>query len=56
MPGADRSRTRVLSHLAGGDIGHSRTKARSPQTNGIVERFHKTMLSEFYQVAFRMRI
>ncbi len=24
--------------------------------NGIVERFHKTMLNEFYQVAFRKRI
>lgn len=28
-------------------------KARSPQTNGICERFHKTILNEFYQVAFR---
>src|SRR3954468_24939368 len=35
---------------------HSRTKARSPQTNGICERFHKTVLQEFYQVAFRKRI
>jgi hypothetical protein len=56
MPGADRSRNRVLSHLAGEDIGHSGTKACSPQTNGIVERFHKTMLREFYQLAFRKRI
>jgi transposase InsO family protein len=38
------------------DIDHSRTKARSPQTNGICERFHKTVLQEFYQVAFRKRI
>jgi len=43
-------------YLAVEDIDHSRTKARSPQTNGIVERFHKTMLNEFYQVAFRKRI
>ena len=42
--------------LAVEDIDHSRTKARSPQTSGIVERFHKTMLHEFYQVAFRKRI
>ena len=28
------------------DIDHSRTKARSPQTNGIFERLHKTMLDE----------
>ena len=43
-------------YLAVENINHSRTKARSPQTNGIVERFHKTMLHEFYQVAFRKRI
>lgn len=38
------------------DIDHSRTKARSPQTNGICERFHKTMQQEFYAVAFRKKI
>ncbi len=38
------------------DIEHTRTKARHPQTNGIVERFHKTMLDEFYRVAFRKTI
>ncbi len=38
------------------DIDHTRTKAKSPQTNGIVERFHKTMLDEFYRVAFRKKI
>lgn len=27
--------------------------ARSPQTNGIVERVQKTILNEFYRVAFR---
>jgi transposase InsO family protein len=35
------------------DIDHTRTKAYSPQTNGICERFHKTILDEFYRVAFR---
>ena len=38
------------------DVDHSRTKTRNPQTNGIVERFHKTVLNEFYRVAFRKRI
>ena len=38
------------------DIDHSRTKARSPQTNGICERFHKTIQDEFYAVAFRKKI
>ena len=27
-----------------------------PQTNGICERFHKTILQEFYQVAFRKKM
>lgn len=40
-------------YLAINDIDHSKTKAKSPQTNGICERFHKTILQEFYQVAFR---
>ncbi len=38
------------------DIDHTKTKARSPQINGICERFHKTVLQEFYQVAFRKKI
>ena len=29
------------------DIDHTRTKTQSPQTNGICERFHKTVLNEF---------
>jgi transposase InsO family protein len=43
-------------YLAVEDVDHSRTKTKNPQTNGIVERLHKTMLHEFYQVAFRKRI
>jgi transposase InsO family protein len=43
-------------YLAAENIDHSRTKTKSPQTNGIVERFHKTMLGEFYRIAFRKRI
>lgn len=42
--------------LALSDIDHTRTKAKSPQTNGICERFHKTILNEFYQVAFRKKV
>src|SRR5215471_8747368 len=42
--------------LAVEDIDHSRTKAKSPQTTGICERFHKTVLNEFYRIAFRKKI
>jgi hypothetical protein len=37
------------------NIDHSKTKAYSPQTNGICERFHKTMKQEFYDTAFRKK-
>jgi transposase InsO family protein len=37
-------------YLAINDIDHTKTKAMSPQTNGICEIFHKTILNEFYQV------
>lgn len=43
-------------YLALEDIDHSKTRARSPQSNGICERFHKTLLDEFYRVAFRKKI
>ena len=38
------------------NIDHSRTRAKSPQTNGICERFHRTMQDEFYSVAFRKKL
>lgn len=38
------------------NIDHSKTKARSPQTNGICERFHRTMKNEFYDTAFRKKL
>jgi transposase InsO family protein len=34
-------------YLAVENIDHTRTKAHSPQTNGICERFHRTMQNEF---------
>lgn len=43
-------------YLAIEDIDHSKTKARRPQTNGICERFHKTIQEEFYAVAFRKKV
>jgi len=43
-------------YLAINGIEHSKTKAKHPQTNGICERFHKTILQEFYQITFRKKI
>ncbi|RUS65986.1 hypothetical protein CUZ56_02342 [Saezia sanguinis] len=43
-------------YLALNDIDHTKTKAMSPQTNGICERFHKTILQEFYQITFRKKL
>lgn len=43
-------------YLAINDIDHTKTKAQHPQTNGICERFHKTVLQEFYQTTFRKKI
>jgi transposase InsO family protein len=43
-------------YLAVEDIDHSRTKAKSPQTNGICERFHRTIQEEFYATAFRKKL
>jgi transposase InsO family protein len=52
----NRERHEYQLYLAIEDIDHSKTKAKSPQTNGICERFHKTIQDEFYAVAFRKKI
>ena len=38
------------------NIEHTRTKVKSPQTNGICERFHQTLQNEFYANAFRRKV
>ena len=43
-------------YLAIEDIDHTKTKAKSPQTNGICERFHRTVQDEFFAIAFRKKI
>ena len=35
------------------DIEHRRTRVKRPQTNGFVERFHRTILDEFFRVELR---
>ena len=37
------------------DIDHTKTSARSSQTNGICEHFHRTVQNEFYAIAFRKK-
>jgi hypothetical protein len=43
-------------YLAVENIDHSRTQARHPQTNGICERFHRTIQEELYATAFRNKL
>jgi len=43
-------------YLGINNIEHTKTKTRHPQTNGICERFHKTILQEFYQITFRKKL
>jgi transposase InsO family protein len=38
------------------NIDQTRPKVKSPQTNGIVERFHQTLLTEFYRITVRKKI
>lgn len=38
------------------EIEHTKTKVARPQSNGFVERFHRTILSEFYEKAFRTKV
>jgi len=40
-------------YLALTELEHRRTKVRHPQTNGFVERFHRTVKEEFFEVALR---
>lgn len=35
------------------DIEHRKTRVGTPRTNGFVERFNRTVLDEFFRIAFR---
>ncbi len=38
------------------DNDHMKTKVKSLQTNGICERFHKTIRQGLYQISFRKNL
>ena len=52
-PSKNHSFERLLNEL---DIKHKLTRVRHPWTNGACERLNRTILEEFYQVAFRTKI
>jgi transposase InsO family protein len=37
-------------------VEHRRTRVKRPQTNGFVERFHRTILGEFFRVELRKHL
>ena len=43
-------------YLSLNEIKHRRTKVASPQTNGFVERFHRSLGEEFFRQAFRKKM
>jgi hypothetical protein len=53
---AGRDRHPYDLYLALKDIDPTRTKTKRPQTNGVRGWFNKTLLDEFYRVAFRTRV
>ncbi len=52
----DRGGELAQSEMTKAKPNLTRTRTKSPQTNGICERFHKTLLDEFYRVAFRKKV
>ncbi len=42
--------------LASCGIRHTKIKPRCPRSNGMVERFNRTLLEEFYQMAMPKKI
>jgi hypothetical protein len=43
-------------HLNLENIEHTRTKAKSAQTNGVCERFHLAIQNGYHAIAFRRRL
>lgn len=43
-------------YLKENSVKHTYTEVRSPETNGYVERFHRTLLDEFFLISIRKKI
>jgi transposase InsO family protein len=54
--GGPREHHEYQLSLAVENSDHRRTRAQSPQTNGICERFHRSRQDEFYSLAFRKKL
>ena len=52
----NRERHEYALYLDLEGIDHTRTRIKSPQTNGICERFHQTIQNEFYASIFRRKL
>jgi len=57
---SDKTDSRTPNHpfemfLELNDIEHRRTKIRTHRTNGFIERFNRTVLDEFFRIAFRKK-
>lgn len=44
------------SFLIGQGIRHTKIKPRSPKSNGMVERFNRTLLEEFHQIVMIKKV
>jgi len=53
---ASRPKHKYEKFLKDNLVVHSLTKVRSPETNGYVERFHRTILEEFFLLALRKKV
>src|ERR671927_334256 len=51
-----RTKTKTLRGYSTGPTDRRNLQPLRPQTHGTCERFHKTVLHEFYRVAFRKKI
>jgi transposase InsO family protein len=52
----NKSKHGYEKYLKENRIRHTRIKPRTPQSNGLLERFNRTLLEEFYQIALIKKV